>query len=363
MMFDTGGEQLSATAKARVRKGTLLKADAFHRMLKCSDVSEVTRVLKSTYYASYLPADVESLHRDKLELLLMSAINSEVQSFFPSLGHKRHAFLKLWLERRDIQLIKGRIWEIYIGKTDANVKAKVVNEDYKDLSLLDSSLINRRKLLSSNSMSEIIASIKNEKLVAALEESLKRTGKKINETIMIGFALDAFNNNRIFNAANSFSGKEREGLLSLCGVYVDLVSIISIYRGKKYFNMSEEVALSMIHMHYRVNFDKLKAIASLPHERMWEPLAGTLYASLLPRDENESDDISSVAGITRRMRSIQRESALKTFASGGAGIHFIIAYLVLRELEILSLSATIEVVRYNYDRGKVEKLLALSTKY
>ena len=360
-MLDTGGEQLSATVKAKVRKGTLLGADMFHRMLKCTRVSEVAHILKSTYYATYLPADVGNLHRDMLEKLLMNAITSEVQSFFPSLGLKRHAFLKLWLQRQDIQLIKGKIWEIHVGKSDSNVKAKTVNEDYKDTSLTDSSLINKRKLLLSNSVDEVIASIKNEKLIMYLKESMKRTSKNINQTIIMGFALDSFINNRIFDAANSFSGKEREGLLSLCGIYMDIMNIISIYRGKKYFNISDEIILSMIYMHYRVDFNKLKTIASLPPNRMWEPLAGTQYASLLPRAENESDDISSVAGITRRMRSIQRENALKMFAAGGAGVHFVVAYIVLRELEILSLSATIEVVRYNYDRSKVEKLLALSS--
>ena len=363
MTLDTGGEQLSATAKAKVRKGTLLNAEIFRHMLKCQEVSEIAHILKSTYYVNYLPVDVESLRRDKLELLLMSAITSEVKSFFSSLGHKRHAFLKLWLQRQDIQLIKGRIWEIFVGKTDSSVEAKVVNEDYKDSDILESSLINKRKLLSSKSIAEVIASIKNEKLVISLEESLKRTGTKMNQTIMLGFTLDAFQNNRIFDAANSFSGKEREGLLSLCGVYIDIINILSIYRGKKYFNISDEIALSMIHMHYRVNFNKLKTIASLPPPRMWEPLVETLYAALLPTDvENESDDISSVASITRRMRSIQRVNALKIFSTGGAGLHFVIAYIVLRELEILSLSATIEVVRYNYDRSKVEKLLALSSK-
>ena len=356
-----GGEQLSATTKAKVRKGSLLNADMFRRFLNCSQVSDVARILKSTYYADYLPADVETLHRDKLELHLMNAISSDVQSFFSSVGFKRRAFLKLWFERWDIQLIKSKVWDVHVGKTESNVKI----EGYKELSLPDSSLTDKRKLLSSSNIDEIIASIKNEKLVTYMEESMKRPVGRRSPALAIGFALDMFQNNRVFDAVNSFSGEEKEGLLSLIGTYMDTMNITSMYRGKKYFNMSDEITLSLaFYTRYRVNFEMLKTIASLPPERMWEPLAGTQYASLLPSEGgSESDEISSVAGITRRMRFIQRANALKVFRMGGVGLHFVIAYFILRELEILSLSAAIEVVRYNYDRHKVEKLLALSSNF
>ncbi|MCL1941438.1 MAG: V-type ATPase subunit [Synergistaceae bacterium] len=354
-MFISGGEQFSVTAKARARKGTLLDGEFFRRLLDCSQVSDIAHMLKSTYYGNYLPPDAETLHRDKFEFLLMSVISSEVQSFFSAAGLERHAFLKLWLERQDIQLIKNRIWDIYAEK-DAEADPEKVTESYKDLSHLKFSLVDRQKLMSSNRIEEIIYSIKNEKLVTYIEDAMKRSVGGTSPALMMGFALDAFHNNRVYDAAKSFSGEEKERLLSLTGMYMDVMNITSVYRGKKYFNMSDEVALSLLYTRYRVDFEMLKAIASLPPERMWEPLAGTRYASLLPTEgENE---ISEAAGITRRMRNIQRAIALAVFRSGSTGIHFVLAYLILRELEILDINAIIEIVRYNYDRKKAEKLIA-----
>ena len=352
MMFVSGRERFSASVKARVRKGTFLNGEFLRRLLDCSQVPDVARMLKSTYYGNYLPSDAETLHRDKFEFFLISIINSEVQSFFPSVGLECRAFLKLWLERQDIQLIKNRIWDIYATK-DTDIAA----EDHKDLSPLKYSLVDRQKLLSSNRIDEVIVSIKNERLVACIEDTMKRSVGGTHTALMMGFALDSFQNNRVFDAAECFSGEEREKLLSLVGLYLDINNITFIYRGKKFFNMPVELILSLLYSRYRLNFEMLRTIASLPPERMWEQLAETQYASLLPI-EGENNEISEAAVITRRMRSIQRASALRVFQTGSEGIHIVLAYFILRELEILDISAIIEVVRYNYDRKKAEKLLA-----
>lgn len=354
-MFVSGGEQFSISALARVRKGTLLNGGLLRRLLECPQVSDIARMLRSTYYGNYLPADAETFHRDKFEFLLMGVLNSEVQSFFSSAGITRHAFLKLWLERQDIQLIKNRIWKIY-AKKDADIEEETTEESFKDSSSLSFTLVDEQKLLSSNRIEEVIYSIKNEKLVIYIEDAMKRSVGGTSPALMIGFALDAFHNNRVFDAAKKFSGEEKERLLSLTGMYMDVANITSIYRGKKYFYMSDEVTLSLLYSRYHVDFEMLRTIASLPPERMWEPLAGTRYASLLPVEGGS--ETSDPAGITRRMRNIQRNGALRVFQSGCAGIHFVLAYLILRELEILDISAIIEIVRYNYDRKKAEKLLA-----
>jgi V/A-type H+-transporting ATPase subunit C len=307
----------------------------------------------STYYARYLPPDTETLHRDRFEFLLINIISSEVQSFFSPAGLERRAFLKLWFERQDILLLKRKIWEIYAGKTDSNTG----KEAYKDLSSLIFFLVDKQKLLSSTSIDEVIASIRNEKLAVYMEETMKHSVGATSPAPMIEFALDVYQNRRLFEAANSFSGEERERLHCLIGMDIDIMNIISIFRGKKYFNMSDEAALSMVfYSNYRVDLEMLRQIASLPPERMWEPLMGTQYASLLPIEE-EKDELSAV-GLTSRSRSIERENALRTFQSGSTGIHLVLAYLILREIEILDISAIIEIVRYNYDRKKAGRFLA-----
>ena len=349
-MLTIKGELFSAAAKARVRKGTLLDGGFLRRLLDCSQVSDVAHMLKSTYYGNFLPADAEALHRDEFEFLLLNVVNNEVQSFLSSVGLERRAFLKLWLERQDIQLIRNRIRGIYAGN-DMSAEAEM------DLSSLNLSLVDKQKLFSSSRIDEVIASIKNKRLVAYVEDSMKRSAGGTSPSFMMGFALDAFQNNRVFDAVECFPGEEKEKLLSIIGTYLDVLNITFIYRGKKYFNMPGEFALSILYSRYRVNFEMLKTIASLPPERMWEPLAGTRYASLLPI-EGVNDGLSDAEGITRNMRSIQRASALRVFQSGSAGVHSVLAYITLRELEILDLSAIIEIVRYNYDRKKAEKLIA-----
>ncbi|MDD3690412.1 MAG: V-type ATPase subunit, partial [Synergistaceae bacterium] len=51
------------------------------------------------------------------------------------------------------------------------------------------------------------------------------------------------------------------------------------------------------------------------------------------------------------------KNASKIFGSGSSGVHVVLAYLTLRELEVKDLFTIIEDVRYHYDKKKAREFL------
>lgn len=347
-MIVSGGERFSGTAKARARKGTLLDEAMFAELLNCKQLSDVAHILTNTYYCPHLPADVETFHRNKLEAVLLNVRGKEARSFFSCVGLERRNFLELWVQRQDIVLLKNRLWEIMSGLEKDGGSLPSFREELEDV---DFKLVDKHKLLAAKSLPELMSSIKNQKLVTFLEEAIKQHAG--NTAFVLGFALDYFQYERMFAAASDFSGTERDELRSLVGVAADLMNITWMYRAKKSFGASAEVALSLVlPVRYRAQIELLREVASREPERMFEPLAGTMYKDLLP---TESPPLGGGEGarMGRKMGEIEKQNALRVFRSGSPGLHFVIAYLTLREIEISLISGIIEIVRYDFDRKKV----------
>lgn len=346
-------ERFSSTAKAHVRKGSLLDGARLRKLLESANVGDVARQLMETGYAEYLREDIDTLHRDRLEFLLMASESNETESFFSCVGLERARFLRIWLAEQDIMLIKNKIWEIYSGRDYGGYFMKDIA---RDLDRFNFSLVDKHKLIAAQGLPEVLASIKNQKLATYIEEAVKRYGG-MSKSVVVGAALDYFHIEGVFSAAKCFSGQERNGIMSIAGTLADILNITWIYRAKRYFAMSDEfIVAEILPARYRVQFETLKQLASLPPERMHERLAGTRYADLLPKSA-ETNSLDA-AKIERNIRSLKRQNAVRVFQSGGVGLHLVLAYLVLKEIEIRDINVIIEVVRYDYDRKAAEGLLA-----
>lgn len=353
MMFVAGGERFSSSAKARVRKGTLLGAEKLKQLLESRSVADVAHQLTDTPYARFLPADVGDIHRDRFEFLLTISKIKEAQDFLSCAGLVRGEFLKIWLEQQDIMMLKNKIWDIYSGRDNCCWDVVAYEREFEGVAF---PLLDKHKLFSANELPEILGSIKDSRLVTYIEEAVKRYGG-VSKTVVIGAAIDFYQNNRIFDAAKGFSGTEKDGIFSLIGVEADILNVSWIYRARKFFNMSDEMALALaLPCRYRVQFDTLKLIASLPPERMHEPIVSASYSSLLPH--HQSEGLSDAALLERNMQRIIRQNAIRVFQSGGFGLHLVLAYLILKEIEVMDLNVIIESVRYDFDRRTAVELLA-----
>jgi V/A-type H+-transporting ATPase subunit C len=337
--------------RARVRKGDLLSAADFKNLLACHSLEEITRYLANTHYGTYLPRGVDKLHRQELEVLLLLANNLEAFSFRSCLDLSRRKLLDIWLGRVDVVLLKMVIRSIILRE-----KPMAFTHNY--IKGIGFTLADIGKLLSASSLPEAIGAILNPKLVTYIEEATKRAVGGTAVTFTIGMALDWFYNRSVYNTMKQVSGEEGKRLQELSGATVDLTNITWIYRARKFYKMNGEMALSyLLHVRFRIQFDLLSKLADSPPEKMWELLRGTPYDGVLPKPDDNGEDAFTEASVGSSLLRKQYEVASNTFLSGTPGLHTILAYLHLRELEVEDLSAIIEVVRYDYDRKKAVAFL------
>jgi V/A-type H+-transporting ATPase subunit C len=350
MLFG-GSECFSGSVKARARKGDLLSAADFKNLLACHSLEEITRYLVNTRYGTYLPKGVDKLNRQELEVLLLLANNTEAFDFRSCLDLARRKLLDIWLERTDVVLLKMVIQSVILRETPMSF----IQNFTKGVAF---TLMDIDRLLSASTLPDVIGSILNPRLVTFIEEATKRAVGGTSVAFTIGMALDWFYFRSVYGAMRRIGGEEGNRLQQLSGTTVDLTNITWIYRARKFYGMNEEMALSYIlYARFRVRFDLLSALAAAPPEKMWELLEGTSYDGVLPKPDDSESGAFIEARVGGNVLRKQREVALNVFLSGTPGLHDILAYLQLRDLEVRDLSAIIEAVRYDYDRKKAVAFL------
>ncbi|GHV44579.1 hypothetical protein FACS1894204_01910 [Synergistales bacterium] len=366
-----GGGRIAGSAKARVRRGTLLSPDEMTALLEQQTVPEIAERLRGSSFGVLLNRlSAENVRRGELEFLLDVSVLAEGLAFRPYADAQDRKLLDLWLENFDIELIKNFIRSLVGGGQPEHMSSDRTLEIVSGFRL---TLVDQDRLLSANSLREIIASIKKESLRFSLSavlppnyedlsfEDVKNFGKtEFQEAIFsLMMTIDRFHLNALYEAAESVGGQEGRATRMLIGVRVDLTNLYWIYRARRFFGMSPEEALTLIlKARYRADFDMLTKFAFAAPDAMASVLSDTIYSGIF---EFSEDDDKNVA--LREMRLESRVSKMllsvseRVLASGSHGFQNIAAYLTLKEFEIRDITAIMEAVRYGFDKNKTAMLL------
>lgn len=109
---------------------------------------------------------------------------------------------------------------------------------------------------------------------------------------------------------------------------------------------------------YRLSFETLSAFAFAPDvPSMVKLLRGSVYGEAFGTDySGETTEVNEMA-LEHNLYRILWRTASKIFGSGSSGVHVVLAYLTLRELEVKDLFTIIEDARYHYDKKKAREFL------
>jgi V/A-type H+-transporting ATPase subunit C len=371
-----GGARVAEYAKARVRRASLLRSEDFQLLLEQPSVGDIAVQLGKSAYASVLKGHVlESMRRSELEFLLSVSVLAEGVAFrhYAGLGDRR--LLDLWLENFDIELIKDHLqvriktsaWGDYL---DPDKMLRLVS-DFR-LTLAD-----QEKLSSSTNLKDVLMSVKNEPLRAALMEAVR--GKESvfaaegedfqRAAFALSMVLDRYYLDSIYTAAVKLGGNEGRMMRMLVGTRVDLTNLYWIYRARRFFSMSPEESLTLImKARYRLDFGLLTKVAFADPRAMGAALAGTPYAQIfdVQGKTSESGGSRSTALQSTALHEVEVErniykllfaAAERVFLSGALGFQNVAAYLMLKELEVRDLVAVVEMVRYGFDKNKIGSIL------
>ena len=363
-----GGGRVAESAKAKVRRASLLGNDDFRILLELTSVGDIAVHLGKGAYAQILKGfALEDMHRSELEFLLGSSILAESVNFRHYADQSDKKLLDLWLEYFDIILFKNH-FRLKLGTVvwDRNLSPDRMLDIVADYHL---TLIDKDKLLSGNSLKDIIMSVKNDDLRAALFEAVPgrenvsvTQGAELQKAgFNIGMTLDRYYFNNLCAAVAGLGGTEGRLLRMLAGTRVDLINIYWIYRARRFFNMLPEEALTLIiKARYHADFNLLTQVAFAEPHALGAALSGTPYARVFETDDGYavmSDAALREVVIERNIYRFLFAVAEHVFLSGSLGFQNVAAYLILKELEVRDLVAVTEAVRYGFDKSKTAMFL------
>jgi V/A-type H+-transporting ATPase subunit C len=348
------GERAAVTAKARVYKGRLLAPADYSQILSLETVGQVGAYLaKTEAYGPYIPGpSPEAIHRVDLEDAITTVPLLEEIPFCRYLGPERTHLLRSWGERFDVDLVR-RVINIISAGTGSREGLR------RRIASVPITVADGEKLLAARTMREVLESMKGYPLYDILEEPMKQAEKQGGSLFRVKMALDSFFMTNILSGGKKLPGSEGRGVRHMFGTRADLINIYWIYRGRRFFSMSPEEALGLtLPVRYRVKFDALSAIAFAPDmPSMIDTLRagpyGEVFGDLGEGSAAEVDEMTLEHNLYRVLFRISEA----IFRSGSSGVHTVLAYLTLRELEVKDLFTIIECVRYGFDRDETREFL------
>lgn len=357
-----GGGGIAGAVKARLRRASLLEDDDYRVLLDQTSVGAIALRLGSGSYAPLLKGfSLETMRRMELEFLLDVAILMEGVVFRHYMGSRDRRLLNLWLENFDIELFKNR-FRVQLGARQwENRDTDKIPEMVSGFHL---TLVDQKKLSEAATVKDLLGAVKNETLRASLAEAVPRgrdgsatlTGELQGTPFALGMILDRYYFNSLYMAVSTLPGDEGRMMRTLLGTRIDLMNLYWIYRGRRFFGMSPEEALTSItKVRYRLGFEILTKAAFADPGTWGSVLKGTPYDRVFAVDE-ENPSVREVE-IERNIYQVLWAVVNRVFRAGSLGFHTVAAYLMLKEFEVRDLVAVIEAVRYGFDRDKFGLIL------
>jgi V/A-type H+-transporting ATPase subunit C len=199
---------------------------------------------------------------------------------------------------------------------------------------------------------ELSDALRNTQYHHVLAEPLRRLHAKEEHSLFpLEMALDISLELSQYKALKKLETSDKNRLMSIFGVRVDLFNLSVLYRATQFYDMTPEETLNrLLPVRFRVTMPFLRELVRAESgEAITDMLKGRfpqyaeLFASALG---DEHTQLSLERNIKRHIYS----QAARVFGDGPPGVHTAVAYYILKEFEITDITRIIEYVRYGHDR-------------
>ncbi len=339
-------------AKSRAMFGKRLTNENVSDLLNCQTVTEVAAYLKNnTHYSSALERiDDSTVHRGQLEAALDALFESQMSSF---------SFYNVdaWDNIRQMLAYESQIKEIlrYLRLLSAGRSAEYVfaMPEYA----AKRSGIDAGKLSQVKSYRDFLGVMSGSFFFKTLRQMAPDDGCAIDYT-MIEHALYS----QLFNYMNNeivkkFHGGDKEDLMDLLSINVELSSVLNIYRINKYYkSCGEDMKRSLV-------FDMRYKISKRTYERMLKEddadkvleifLNETSYGRKMEAPDGQYIDRFINRMVYRRASHLIRFSTNPTVA--------LVAYLRTSSIERRDIITIIEGVRYRLPPDDIASMITIAS--
>lgn len=324
------------TAKVRALYGKRLKKEDYDKMLAMKSVSELAGYLNSHpgWSNSMAGLVTQGVRRVTLESALHMQYLNEYERIFYFIARKDKQLMRFPIYKMELETILTAIRRLYSTHTmDLHLN---VSDFYKRQSKINFDLLN-----SCTSFSQLVSAIENSVYYKPLRQfsSVSETNYTAVEIILQStyFSL-------LQKAMNSgYKGRVKKSLINSLSMDMDLLSIIHLLRLKRYFpDSGPQIFSTAFAFRYKLKPELIRRLIEAPDY-------DAAYSVLLASPYRKSFAIEHPAGLEELYYMAKYRFNKRLLRTGEPSIYTAIAYLNLKEIELLNLINIIECVRYGID--------------
>ncbi len=331
--------------KLKSMSGKLLSAEQMQELQSKQTVTEAVGYLKyDTAYRNVLePIREEEVHRDLLEWLLrISAFEDFVKlQHFMNIPDRR--FLKTWLVRHEINMLKLIIRRVGVGEEFHGVIYRVPRE-FQAISRIDFT-----KMEHAHTIDDVIDALSGIPYQQVLRAAYGQE-TKAGETAYFDMEtqLDMYYYTNLWRQIKrSLQNKDRKKMEEYVGYEADILNLLWIYRSKKYYHMPNDLIYTvLIPVHGRLREKEIKRLveADSPEEIM-----------AIAKENKYTDIFSGHENGLYERTLLQLQMKLMKKMNGGNAYQLTAAfeYLGAKQLELDNIGSIIECIRYRIPKDEM----------
>jgi len=335
--------------KVRAMRARKISDQDYLELIKAKDLKEVFVYLRdNTYYGEFLQGlDQENLHRIEFEAHLNDLKVRDTEKLMHYLAGDEQIFFQTFLVRLEVESLRILIRGIAKNDNLESLRRLIVYSK-------NNSKVPFEKLMRVKEWDEFKKLLLDTDYYRILE-IFKDIGAE-QDLIMVEKNLDRYYYDLLKNRLRKLNKKENRDLIDTQQRNIDLLNLIWIYRGKKFYDLSREELLAYsLRGGLEINDEKLMTLVQAKDfGEMKELLNDSEYAFLF----NHTKTIDLF--MERRSERYLYYMYLKLFNKDDTGMGRVIAYIRLLDFEIEDITSIIESKRYRMESSETTKYLIRS---
>lgn len=334
----------AVNAKVKALKGKMLKEEDFLKLLQSKDLKTALMYLKeNTRYGELLQNyDFNNIHRGYLEIILNKYYTKVFNKFINYFNGEYRKLVKNLFLKWEIEDLKVIIRGKYIGRDKDVIESKLVAEN--SLNTIDYGY-----LLSSKSTDEVIERLKGSIYYHGIKNLANDVSKK--GLFRIETELDFVYFSILRKELKHLDKQNKEILKVIIGLEADLSNLSWIYRGKKFYDITQEELFNYtIYDGYKLSPEDIKSLCyTKTIKDFHDVIEQTHYAWIYEVDNSNTIEL--------REKEFQKKYFNKFIRENRSDFSVVISYLILYRIEIREIISILEQKRYEMDDNDSKKYI------
>lgn len=328
----------------------LFRKEDYFKLTETKNTSEYMSLLK-TYsgYKSLLSSTSNNCARNEFEKIVYNKLFADYSKIFHYSGINIKFFLNQYLKKYEIgnikTILKGKVYNYPQEKMSSGIL------DFKN-----SNKINLAQLMTASTIDDFISMLNHTEYYQVLTDA-NLVFRREKTFFPFDLALDNLYFIQLKKAKSMLPLTDQQKTGKLLGVYVDLINISWVVRGKFNYRLTNEQILAQI-INIRGKIDGAllnELLASANLEVLDSIIRKSFYHSLLGPDNKLDWELYDV-----RKKMLLREYIQDLRGSGIFDIGQILSYLLLVEIEISELITIFECFHYGLPADEMKKYLSIN---